>query len=129
MLLGDLENALMSAAWNFGRPATARELHDVIAAARGTELVTSVTVLNRLVSAKKLMRRQKIGDLFHYSPRLSRDEFMQMASRHVAERVLALGTEAVATSMVDVLAERDPVLLAELARRVRRHLRDSGKGK
>ena len=129
MLLGDLEHALMEAAWDYGRPATARELHAIIARNRKTELVTAVTVLNRLVAPKHLMRRQKLDDLYHYSPQLSRSEFMAQASRHVAERVLSLGREAVATSMVDVLAEHDPELLATLARRVRRHLRDAGKGK
>lgn len=129
MLLGDLEHALMDALWRIGRPATAREIHGLIVRARNIELVTAVTVLNRLVSPKRLMRRKKLGDVFHYTPELSREEFMARASRHVAERVLSLGREAVATSMVDVLAERDPELLAELGRRVRRHLRDAAKDK
>lgn len=129
MLLGDLEHALMQAAWGWGKPATARELHSVIARTRDTELVTAVTVLNRLVSQKKLLSRRKIGDLLHYDPKVTREEFTSRASRHVAERVLSLGREAVAMSMVDVVAERDPELLAELARRVRRHMRDSGKEK
>lgn len=126
MLLGDLEHALMEAAWALGRPATARDLHTRIAKARGIELITAVTVLNRLVP-KRLMRREKIGDVFHYSPILSREAFMQLASRHVVERVLALGGEAVTASMVDVLAEQDPDLLAELGRLVRQRLRDETK--
>ena len=126
MLLGDLEHALMEAAWDLGRPATARDLHARIVESRGIELITAVTVLNRLVP-KRLMRREKIDDVFHYSPILSREAFMQLASRHVIERVLALGGEAVAASMVDVLAEQDPDLLAELGRLVRQRLRDDTK--
>jgi predicted transcriptional regulator len=129
MLLGDLEQALMEATWKIKRPATARELHEAIAKRRDTELITAVTVLNRLANQKKLMRREKKGDLFHYEATMTRDEFMARASRHVAERVLGLSREGVATSMVDVLAERDPEFLAELARRVRRHLRDSSREK
>ncbi len=108
MLLGELEHALMEAAWDLGRPATAREIHGRIAKTRNIEQITAVTVLNRLVSSKRLLQRKKIDDVFHYQPTFSRDEFVQRASRHVAERVLALGTDAVTASIVDVLAERDP---------------------
>ncbi len=129
MLLGDLEHSLMDAVWTLGRPASAREIHQRIAKGRRIELITAVTVLNRLVTPKKLLRREKIDDLLHYSPTLSRDEFMQRSSRHVVERVLALGSEAVAASMVDVLAERNPDLLAELGRLVRRRIRDDAREK
>lgn len=119
----------MDAVWTLGRPASAREIHQRIAKGRRIELITAVTVLNRLVTPKKLLRREKIDDLLHYSPTLSRDEFMQRSSRHVVERVLALGSEAVAASMVDVLAERNPDLLAELGRLVRRRIRDDAREK
>jgi predicted transcriptional regulator len=129
MLLGDLEHLLMETAWKLGRPASARQLHAKVFKSRAIELITVVTVLNRLVSPKQLMRREKIDDLFHYAPILSREEFMQRASRRVVERVLALGHEAVTASMVDVLAEKDPDLLAELGRRVRQRLREDAKNK
>jgi predicted transcriptional regulator len=127
MLLGDLEHSLMEAAWTLERPSTAREIHGRIVKARGIELITAVTVLNRLVQPKRLMRRDKIDNLFHYSPTLSRAEFLQRSSRHVVQRVLALGSEAVAASMVDVLAEQDPDMLAELGRLVRQRIRDDAK--
>jgi predicted transcriptional regulator len=123
MLLGDLEHSLMEAAWTIGRPATAREIHAQILKTRPVEPITAVTVLNRLVP-KRLMTRRKIGDVYHYSPILPRAEFMQRASRDVMERVLALGPDAVAASIVDVLAEQDPERLAELGRLVRRKLRE-----
>lgn len=124
MLLGDLECVLMEAAWTLNRPATARELHARIVKARPIENITVVTVLNRLVASKKLMTRLKLDDVFHYSPAQSRGVFLQRASRRVMERVLALGTDAVSASIVDVLAERDPEKLAALGRLVRRKLRD-----
>ena len=124
MLLGELEHALMQASWSLGRVATARQLHERVARTRPIELITAVTVLNRLVAPKRLMQRQKLNDIFHYRAILTREEFLRRASRHVAERVLALGTDAMTSSIVDVLAERDPAQLAELGRLVRRKLRE-----
>jgi predicted transcriptional regulator len=129
MLLGDLEHALMEAAWSLDRPATAREIHERIARPRAIELITAVTVLNRLVKPKQLMQREKVNDIFHYQATVSREVFLQRASRHVAERVLALGADAVTSSIVDVLAERDPAQLEELGRLVRRKLRNRNSGK
>lgn len=128
MLLGDLEHALMEAAWALGKPATARTLHAHIARSHPVELITAVTVLNRLVAAKRLLRREKLTDVFHYSPTLTREEFMQQASRHVVDRVLGLGAAAVSVSFVDALADRDPEQLAELGRLVRRKLRERDDG-
>ncbi len=125
MLLGDLEHALMEAAWTLDYSASARELYEMVSERRSIEYITAVTVLNRLVAEKNLMQRKKVDGLFRYSTTVPRDEFMQRASRHVMERVLALGADAVSASMVDVLAERDPEKLAELGRMVRRKLRES----
>ncbi len=124
MLLGALEHALMESSWRLGRPATARELHARVAKTRDIEQVTAITVLNRLVAQKRLMYREKIDDIYHYVTTQSREEFVQRASRHVAERVLTLGADAVTSSIVDVLAERDPEQLAELGRLIRRKLRE-----
>ena len=98
MLLGDLEHSLMETVWAFGRPANAREIHARIVKARGIALITVVTVLNRLVKSKHLLRREKIDELFHFSLTVSRQEFMQRSSRHGVKRVLALGSEAVTAS-------------------------------
>lgn len=128
MLLGELEHALMEAAWAAGQPATARTLHERIVRTHPVELITAVTVLNRLVASKRLLRREKIGDVFHYIPTLTKADFMQQASRHVVDRVLGLGAAAVSVSFVDALADRDPEQLAELGRLVRRKLRERDDG-
>jgi predicted transcriptional regulator len=124
MLLGELEHALMEAAWKIGKPATARDLHAQVIHTRDIELITAITVLNRLVEPKRVMQRKKIEDVFHYWAVLTRDEFLQRGSRHVMQRVLQLGAQAVTASLVDVLAEQDPDQLAELGRLVRRKIRE-----
>lgn len=123
MLLGDLEHRVLEAAWALNRPVTARALHDRVARAHDVVYITTVTVANRLVD-KGILRRAKREDVYHYSPTVSREEFGERASRYVVQRIIELGSTAVAASLVDVLAERDPEQLAELGRLVRRKLKE-----
>lgn len=126
MLLGDLERRIIDAAWKLKRPATARELHEIVSRRHDIAYITAVTVANRLVE-KGLMRREKVEQVFHYSPTLSQEDFLLHASRHVVRRILGLGARAVTSSLVDALAEHDPDQLAELGRLVRKKLREPEK--
>ena len=49
---------------------------------------------------------------------------MAHASRRVVEGVFSFEPDAVATSLVELLAERDPERLADLGRLIRRRLRE-----
>ncbi len=122
-VLGDLETRVMRAVWTLQRPVPARAVHEVVARRHDVALLTVVTVLNKLVD-KGLLRRAKIDDLLHYEARLTEDALMAHASRRVVEGILSLGPDAVTASFVDVLAEREPEQLEELARLVRRKLRE-----
>lgn len=122
-ILGDLEARVLRAMWKLKRPATAREVHTRVVRTHRVELLTVITVLNKLV-AKGVLNRAKRADLFHYEARFGEEEFMSLASRRVVEGILSLGPEAVSASLVDVLAERNPGQLAELGRLVRRKLRE-----
>jgi len=120
-VLGDLEARVLRAVWALSRPATAREVHELIVAEHDVSPLTTITVLNRLVG-KRVLQRSKAGDRIHFAARLSETEFVAHASRRVVEGVLAFDADAVASSFVDVLAERDPAQLEELARLIRRRL-------
>ena len=122
-VLGDLEARVMRAMWAIGRPAPTRVVHALVAQEHRVEPLTVITVLNKLVT-KGLLSRRKRDDLFHYEPRFSEAEFMVHASRRVVEGILSFGPEAVAASLVDVLAEQDPEHLAELGRLIRRKLKE-----
>lgn len=121
MLLGDLEHRVLEAAWAAGGPATARELFERVVRSHTIVYITCVTVANRLVE-KGFLARAKMDDVYHYTPTLGRAEFTQRASHHVLQRLVTLGSAAVSASLVDVLAERDPSQLAELARLVQARL-------
>ena len=124
-VLGDLEARVMQAVWRIDEPASAREVHVQVTRAHKVELLTVITVLNKLV-AKGLLSRAKQEDLFHYRARLSEQEFMAHASRRLVEGILSLAPDAVAASLVDVLAERDPEQLAELAKLIRKRMKEQG---
>lgn len=114
-VLGDLEARVMAAIWQLDRPSTARTVHDVVARRHDVALLTVVTVLNKLVRKRLLSRAQREG-LLHFEATLSEAAFIKHTSRRVVEGILSFDQDAVAASLVDVLAERDPKQLAELAR-------------
>ncbi len=125
-LLGDLEARVMRAVWQLAEPAPARAVYNLVKKEHRVAFLTVVTVLNKLV-VKRLLTRQKRDDLLHYEARISEDAFMAHASRRGVEGILSLGTQAVAASFVDVLAEVSPVQLAELGRLVQARLKDQGR--
>jgi len=123
IVLGELESRLMRLCWDAEGPLSAREIHDLLREDHPISPLTSTTVLNRLVR-KGLLSRGRVGGRLHFSARVEESQFVSQASRRAVEGILSLGTEAVTASIVDVLAERDPAQLAELARLIRRKLRE-----
>ena len=121
-VLGDLEARVLRAVWALGKPVTAREVHERIVRVHDVSPVTTITVLNKLVT-KRVLERVRRDDVFHYSARLDKPSFMALVTRRVVEGVLSFGPDAVAASLVDVLAKRDPAQLEELGRLIRRRLR------
>ena len=124
-VLGDLEARILREMWAIGERAPARVVHDRIAAVHSVSPLTTITVLNKLV-AKRVLSRRKVGDLYHYAPTMSEEAFRAIVSRRVVEGILSFGPAAVASSMVDVLAEQNPEQLEELGRLIRRKLREQG---
>ena len=122
-VLGELEARLMRVCWAATAPLTARGVHELLREEHPISPLTSITVLNRLVK-KGFLGRSRMDGRLHYTPLLDESAFVSRASRRVVEGILSLGTEAVTASIVDVLAERDPAQLEELARLIRRKLRE-----
>jgi predicted transcriptional regulator len=124
-VLGELESRLMRLCWSATEPLTAREIHEQLRTEHPVSPLTSTTVLNRLVS-KGFLARERVDGLLRYRPEIDESAFVAQASRRAVEGILSLGTQAVTASIVDVLAERDPAQLQELARLIERRLREDG---
>lgn len=127
-VLGDLEARVMRVVWDFECATPARDIYTRIGESHDVAPLTVVTVLNKLVR-KGLLKRFKRDELLHYEARWSEPDFLAHASRRIVEEVLAFEPDAVSASFVDVLAERDPERLAELARAIRRRLREESDGR
>lgn len=111
----------MRLCWDAEQPLTAREIHEQLRSEHPVSPLTSTTVLNRLVT-KGFLSRERVDGLLRYQPQIDESAFVARASRHAVEGILSLGAEAVTASIVDVLAERDPAQLQELARLIQRRL-------
>lgn len=121
-VMGDLEARVLQTVWALGKPVPARAVYERVIAEHPVAPLTVITVLNKLVTKGVLARKPKDG-LLHYRAVLGEEEFRALASRRVVEGILSFGPDAVAASLVDVLAEQDPERLADLGRLIRRRLR------
>lgn len=122
-VLGDLEARVLRTVWSFDRPVPARVVHERLAKEHPVSPLTTITVLNKLVG-KGILARTTWDGLLHFSALLREEQFVQLASRRVVEGILSLQPDAVTASFVDVVAERSPEALEELARLVRARLRE-----
>jgi predicted transcriptional regulator len=116
-VLGDLEARVLTAVWQFDEPVTARSVHDMVVVDHDVAVLTVVTVLNKLVD-KRILTRRKIGGLLHYVAAMPPAEFHDFVSRRMVEGVIDFAPERLAACFVDVLAERDPAQLDQLAKLV-----------
>ncbi len=121
-VLGDLEALVLRTVWDLKVPSPARAVHERVLECHQVAPLTVITVLNKLVDKGVLSRAPRNG-LLHYRATMTEDEFMAHASRRVVAGILSLAPDALAASLVDVLAERDPAQLEELERLIRRRKR------
>jgi predicted transcriptional regulator len=121
--LGDLEARVMGVVWSLGGASSARSVHQRVALEHSVTIHTVITVLNKLVR-KGLLRREKEGEVLHFSACVTESEFRAEVSRRLMEGILSLGSEAATTSFVDVLARRDPAQLEALGELIRARIRE-----
>ncbi|MFB9376574.1 BlaI/MecI/CopY family transcriptional regulator [Kineococcus gynurae] len=75
MALGELEREVMDRLWAAGTPLTVREVHEELAAHRKIAYTTVMTVLDRLAK-KSVVRQERAGRAFRYSPAASREQMV-----------------------------------------------------
>lgn len=123
-VLGDLEAEIMETLWRLAEPATVTDVQKGMSGdPRAYHTVTTVMV--RLCEKALLQRRRRAG-VWHYSPRLSEEEFRAQVAREVVTGVFSLAPEAAVNSMLDVVEAADPGGLDSLAALIEQKRRERG---
>lgn len=121
-VLGDLEREIMEALWRQDDSATVTEtISQMDGEPRAYHTVTTVMV--RLCEKRMLQRRRR-GGVWHYAPRLSREEFKRQVADEVIAGVYALAPESAVNSMLDLVDASHPKGLEELASLIERKRRE-----
>ena len=111
--LGKLEAAVMNVAWTHS-PVTAREVCDRLTGPRERAYTTIMTTMDRL-HRKGLLRREKDGMAWRYTPALGRAEFERAVADGLAAEILQAHGEAALAAFVDAAADADESLLDRLS--------------
>lgn len=113
--LGKLEREVMEEMWRRGK-ASVRDIQEAFGArAAYTTLMTTLSRLHQ----KKLLNRRKESHAFHYTPRVTREEFERTFAKEVIDGLLGSDAEPVLLHFVEAISERDRRLLDELDRIVK----------
>lgn len=104
----------METLWQLDQPSTVSQVQKAMQGeARAYHTVT--TVMTRLCD-KGLLMRAKQGDVWHYSPTLSQDEFRSDVAQEVVASAYELAPAAAVNSMLDLVDASGPEELDRLAR-------------
>ena len=122
--LGKLEKTVLEEAWRRGRVSVS----DIYRAfGERTAYTTWMTTLDRLYK-KGLLKREKEGRAYFYTPSLTREEFERGVAEDVLKGLLGRtdGAEPLLACIVDAVSESDRALLDELHRLVEEKRRELG---
>lgn len=113
-VLGGLEKDVMDVLWRSGG-ATGKEAFEELKRTRDIAMTTVFTILERLTK-KGLLTKMKVEGLYNFTPAYTRDEFAREASQEVLRGVFELWSGPAVSSLVDMLAEKDPEELDRLSK-------------
>lgn len=111
----ELEYAVLTQLWELG-VASVRELHDQMGDPSRV-YTTTAKVIDRL-RGKGLIRRQRRGKAFVYTPKVARPAVESARARLAVNRLLGATPHAAVAALVEAVDTFDPKLLDELERAV-----------
>jgi len=94
----DSELELMELLWERG-DATVTDLRIAAADRLGWDASMTKTLLSRLVTKEAVAAQKR--DVFHYTPNISREEYRQLTTRRLIDRLFGGSARNLAASLVD----------------------------
>lgn len=124
LTLFDLEATVMDAVWaaSFER-FTVSDVLAILTRKREIAYTTVMTTLARLHD-KGVLRRERDGKRYLYSPRFSRAEYLQATARDVLRGIAGSSKQGAMALLVDTVSEADESLLDDLDRMIRQRRKD-----
>jgi predicted transcriptional regulator len=114
--LHDLESEVMDVVWS--RKLDKFAVSDVLAVLERRREIAYTTVMTTLarLHGKGLLKRQRDGKRYLYSPRYSREEFLKQTARDVLERIGEPASRESFVLLVESVSSADAGALDELER-------------
>lgn len=124
--LHDLEAEVMDVVWSRAlKDFAVSAVLGVLEKRRDIAYTTVMTTLGRL-HEKGLLQRNKAGKRYLYTPRMSREEFLQQTAREVLEGIGAAGGRESLALLVETVSSADGEALDELERLIRLRRKELG---
>lgn len=108
----------MEVIWEASGPMTIRDVTDRLQRKQPFAFTTVMTVMNRLVQKRLLVRSGSQGS-YTYRPAVNREAFVRDLTVHVATGLIRDFGGLAVSQFVEALAEQDPAALAQLERALR----------
>ena len=122
--LHDLEAEVMDVVWSRGlREFAVSDVLETLERRRDIAYTTVMTTLVRL-HEKGVLERRRDGKRYLYTPRYSREEFVQATVREVLESLGNAAGRDVLALLVETASSADEAALDELERMIRRRRRE-----
>ncbi|VVB55904.1 Penicillinase repressor [uncultured archaeon] len=124
-VLGPLEKEIMEIVWSRTETST----HDVLEELRKKRDIAMTTVsstLNRLYDKNLLKRRSDKGVrglCYYYAPLLNKEEFNNIITVKVMDKLLKDFREPMTAYLIEELAKSDPIKLQELRKKIEESLK------
>jgi predicted transcriptional regulator len=111
-ILGDLEADIMEIIWQKDK-TTVRKVYETLLLEREIAYTTVMTIMGRLAD-KNLLSKEAIGNAYHYTPTISRNEFAQNVVTEVLDGLFEDFAEPAISHFVDRLSRENNDKISEL---------------
>lgn len=118
--LHELESEIMEELWRTGEASVREVMQSLNRGSKERAYTTFMTVMSRL-HTKGLLDRRRHGKTDFYTPRFTRDEFLELRARTEVDALVEAFGDIALTHFARQMSQLDPDRLRELQRIAGRH--------